>query len=179
MISVEQWRARIGLFNCKRFRTPTPSASVVLSPIFSFLILISSQESSQEHSSSTPPTTTNERPSSMSDSRSHISISKQAHEATSHSACTTCSSTSQTAAASTPSSSGGSGLFSLHRSVFKSVLIILIIAVISQLLVISGDVETNPGPRLRGEPQALMYMYMCCKAVLILIKHMVVRLVVM
>ena len=180
MISVEQWRARIGLFNCKRFRTPTPSASVVLSPIFSFLILISSQEPSQEHSSSTPPTTTNERPSSTSDSRTHTSISKQAHEAaTSHSACTTCSSISQAAAASTTSSSGGSGLFSLRRSVFKSVLMILVIAVISQLLVISGDVETNPGPRLRGEPQALMYMYMCCKAVLILINHVVVRLVVM
>ena len=65
---------------------------------------------------------------------------------------------------------------------FKNVLMILVIAVISQLLVISGDVETNPGPRLRGKPQALMYMYMCCKAVvplLILINHKVVRLVVM
>ena len=57
---------------------------------------------------------------------------------------------------------------------------ILVIAVISQLLVISGDMETNPGPRLRGKPQALMYM--CCKVViplLILINHKVVRLVVM
>ena len=180
MISIEQWRARIGLFNCKRFRTPATPSSVVLSPIFSFLILISSQEPSQEHSSSTPPTTTNERPSSTSDSPTHTSISKQAHEATS--ACTTCSSTLQAAAASTSYSSGDSGLFSLRRSVFKSVLMILVIAVISQLLVISGDVETNPGPRLRGELQALMYMYMCCKAVillLILINHVVARLVVL
>ena len=137
MISIEQWRARIGLFNCKRVRTATPSP-VILSPMFSFLILISSQEPSQGHSSSTPPTTTNEQPSSTSDSPAHISVSKQTHEAV----CT-CSLTSQAAAASTSSS--------LHRSVFKSVLMILIIAVISQLLVISGDVETNPGPEHIGE----------------------------
>ena len=138
MISIEQWRARMGLFNCKRVRTATPSP-VILSPIFSFLILISSQEPSQEHSSSTPPTTTNERPSSTSDSPTHISVSKQTHEA----ACT-CSLTSQAARAASTSSS-------LRRSVFKSVLMILVIAVLSQLLVISGDVETNPGPEHIGE----------------------------
>ena len=142
MISIEQWRARIGLFNCKRVRTATHSP-VILSPIFSFLILISSQEPSQEYSLSTP-TTTNEWPSSTSDSPARTSVSKQTHEA---STCTC----SQAAAASTSSFSRGSGLFSLRRSVFKSVLMILVIAVISQLLVVSGDVETNPGPKLRGE----------------------------
>ena len=157
MISIEQWRVRIGLFNCKRVRTATPS-SVVLSPIFSFLILISTQESSQEHSSFAPPTSTNERPSSTSDSPTHTSISKQTHEAT----CSSTASHVQAVAASTLSSSRGLGLFSLRRSVFKSVLMILVIAVISQLLVISGDVETNPGPRLRGEPLTLMYMYCTC-----------------
>ena len=141
--------------NCKRVRTATPS-SVVLSPIFSFLILISTQEPSQEHSSATPPMTTNERPSSTSDSSACTSVFKQTHEVT----CTTCSSTSQAVAVSkiTSSSSVGSVLFSLCRSVFKSILIILVIAVISQLLVISGDVETNPGPKHRGEP-CLSYMY--------------------
>ena len=157
MISIEQWRARIGLFNCKRVRTATPS-SVILSPFFSFLILISSQEPSQGHSSSIP-TTTNERPSSTIDSPARISVSKQTHEV----ACTTCSSsTSPQAVVASTLASRGSGLFSLRRSVFKNVLIILIIAVISQLLVISGDVETNPGPRLRGELPALMYMYCTC-----------------
>ena len=144
MISIEQWRARIGLFNCKRFRTATPS-SVVLSSIFSYLILISSQD--LEYSSYTPPTTTNEQPSSTSDSYARTSVSKQTHEA----ACT-CSSISQAAlVASTSSSSRGSGLFSLRRSVLNSVLMILVIAAISQLLLISGDVETNPGPKHRGE----------------------------
>ena len=139
MISIEQWRARIGLFNCKRLRTATPS-SVTLSPLFSFLIIISPQG----HSSPTP-TTTDERPSSTSDFPTHTSsngpASKQTHEV----ACTCSTLTSQAAATSTLSSSRG--LFLLRRSVFKSVLMILVIAVISQLLVISGDVETNPGPR--------------------------------
>ena len=146
MISIEQWRARIGLFNCKRVRTGTPSSFISVSPIFSFLILISSQE----HSPSTP-TGTNERPLSTSDSLTCTSSTGQAVFKQTHEAVCTCLATSQTAADSTSSSSGGSGLFSLRRSVFKSVLMILVIAVISQLLVISGDVETNPGPKLKGK----------------------------
>ena len=97
--------------------------------------------------SSSTPTTTDERPSSTSDFPTHTSsngpASKQTHEV----ACTCSTLTSQAAATSTLSSSRVSGLFLLRRSVFKSVLMILVIAVISQLLVISGDVETNPGPR--------------------------------
>ena len=123
-----------------------------------FFHFLYSSVSSQEHSSSTPhTTTTNERHSSTSDSPPCTSVSKQTHE----DACI-CSSTSQAVAASTLSSSGGSGLFSLRRSVLKSVLTILVIAVISQLLVISGDVETNPGPaKHRGEqapPGTMVYM---------------------
>ena len=153
MISIEQWRARIGLFNCKRLRTATPS-SVTLSPLFSFLIIISPQG----HSSPTP-TTTDERPSSTSDFPTHTSsngpVSKQTHEV----ACTCSTLTSQAAATSTLSSSRVSGLFLLRRSVFKSVLMILVIAVISQLLVISGDVETNPGPKLKGEQSSTHALY--------------------
>ena len=156
MISIEQWRARIGLFNCKCVRTATPSP-VILSPYFSFLILISSR---QEHFSSTP-TATDERPTRTSSTGQ--AASKQPRDRT-HAyevACACSLRTSQAAADSTLSSYSGSGLFSLRRSVFKSVLMILVIAVISQLLVISGDVETNPGPKHRGEQAPPVHWCAC------------------
>ena len=139
MISIEQWRARIGLFNCKNkgVRTATPS-SVILCPLFLNSVI---HITSQGHYSS--KLMTNKPASSTSHSSTRTSSTgpapKQTHEA---------------ASSTLPASlSRCSGLFSVHRSsVFKSVLIIsIIIAVISQLLIISGNVETNPGPKRNGE----------------------------
>ena len=39
----------------------------------------------------------------------------------------------------------------LHRSLLRDAVITLLIAIISQLLMIAGDIETNPGPKHGGE----------------------------
>ena len=101
MISIELWRARIGLYNCKRF------SSILSSPSRCNHVYY-------EHRKR----------------RNTLQEEKIWEELTDESSAP---------------------LFlwslSLRRSLFRDVLIILVIAVVSQQLVISGDVEINPGPR--------------------------------
>ena len=39
----------------------------------------------------------------------------------------------------------------MRHSLLREVLVILLIAIISQQLIISGDIETNPGPKRGGK----------------------------
>ena len=171
MISIELWRARIGLFNNKRPR----GRSGFLSSLFFFAFFHNCHRKNVRTrdtasavdcfpSSSSSVLVAEERP-TTDDRLSHhtfsaasfdrfpltFSSSSQRDHSTNH------SSTSSAAAGTTFSfsSSAGGGVFSLRRSLLY-VLIILLITIISQLLIMSGDIETNPGPRRGGE-----YMYIC------------------
>ena len=168
MISVELWRARIEGFNRK-------GCSSGSSPVNSlFFHCCTNKDVQSQEDDSTSPTAQTERPYSavastvalssrlyrISEPEKHtannvsaelgflsaISI-KQLHSP-SHFSLSYSSSSS-------PSSSDLSrdNVFQYHSSQLRDVLIILltVIAVISQLLIISGDIETNPGPVRGGE----------------------------
>ena len=145
MISVELWRARIGGFNRKNcsseslsslFTQPrqycTSSAAVVSSTLG--LSNRSSGSTTGQHSTATL--------SAEHGFYSAISI-KQLRS----------SSLSLSSFSSSSSDRSRDSVFQYHSPQLKDVLIILltVIAVISQLLIISGDIETNPGPKRGGE----------------------------
>ena len=164
MIPIDLWRARIGLFNCKRCSSSFLSSLFSPSPCFSChhhhhhppreRHKIVTEESSTESS----PTENNHtaHPSNLSSSslnfprdsspfplKEQTSSLKQFPLSFSPTAISTTSSTS--------SSSWSGSLSSLRRSLLRDVLIILLIAIISQqLIVLSGDIETNPGPKRGG-----------------------------
>ena len=144
MISIEQWRARIGTFNCKR------GYSGFLSSLFSSSSYYYYQPRKRRNSLSRK----NEDCSAAEVSPSSASLSTGDHSETTSTDHFTVSSSSaheSTAAithTTTISSSLSSGVFPLRLSLLRDVLItgILLIAIISQQLIISGDIETNPGP---------------------------------
>ena len=135
MISIEQWRARIGLFNCKQcsgflssFVSPPSSSrsrhrqrrpwNVVqwLGTLFSVTVdSFSFLPATKDH----PPVNTTSLPECSSSSTSSSSVSIGTSE---------------------------TQVFSLRRSLLRDLLIVLLIAIVSQQLIISGDIETNPGP---------------------------------
>ena len=138
MISIELWRSRIGLFNnkhCFSFLSSSFSSS-------SYLYRKRTWNLSRKHSSSTL------------DARSPLQAEKQSVATSLYGYTSSSSSFSSTAATITTStctsntfpSSSFRGVVILHcHSLLKYILIFLLI--ISQQLILSGDIETNPGPR--------------------------------
>ena len=137
MISIQQWRARIGLFNCKR----------CAGFLFSFV---------------SPPSSSIRRPWNVADVRwlqtlrllyMIVDVDSFVPDIKDHPLTTTmtslpeCSSSSISSSVSIGTSGSSSGeKFLLRRSLLRDLLIVLLIAIISQQLIISGDIETNPGP---------------------------------
>ena len=164
MISVELWRARIGTFNNKRCsgrslgsassslafshcRRQTrhgggstessreePSSAALTSPSSNTPAI---KEQSQEFSSTDRHSESVSSSTSAPQSRSQLTLSC--------SFGSSFSSTSKSSSFSSPSSRD------LHRSLLRDAVITLLIAIISQLLMIAGDIESNPGPKYRGE----------------------------
>ena len=159
MIPIDLWRARIGLFNCKRCSSSFLSSLFSPSPCFSchhrpprerHKVVI-------EESSIANSPTENDHTSHPSNLASN-SLKEQAtslkRQLPSTSYVTVASSPTRSTSITTTSSWSVS-LSSLRRSLLRDVLIILLIAIISQqLIVLSGDIETNPGPKHGG-------MYIC------------------
>ena len=165
MISVELWRARIGTFNNKRCSgCSLSSSSLTFSRCRrqtdhgggstdasreepSFVVALASlssntlatKEQSQEFSSTDHHSESISSSTSAPQSRSQVTLF--------------CSYDSSFMASSVPKSSSSSSPSpgDLHCSLLKDAVITLLIAIISQLLMIAGDIETNPGPKHGGE----------------------------
>ena len=160
MISVELWRARIGTFNNKHCSGCSLSSS---SLVFSHCRRQThhgsgSTESSQEEPSSealTSPSSntlaTREQSQTFS-STDHHSTSSWTSAPQSRSQLTlSCFYGSSFSSTFKSSSSSSPSPCDLHRSLLRDAVITLLIAIISQLLMIAGDIETNPGPKHGGE----------------------------
>ena len=159
MIPIDLWRARIGLFNCKR-------CSSFLSSLFSPSPCFSCHHrpSRERHK----VVTANSPTENSDDHRSHssnLTLSNCLHlsgdfsplkeQITSPPGPPDYSATAAITTTSSPSSSVS--LSSLRRSLLRDVLIILLIAIISQqLIVLSGDIETNPGPKHGGKLELVL-----------------------
>ena len=176
MISLELWRARIGTFNNKRCSGCSLSSSS----------LASSRCRRQTHHGGGSTDASQEEPSSIaltSPSSNTLATREQSqefssidHHSTAFSSCvpqsrsqlTLCrsygssfmaSSFSSTSSSSSPSSRN------LHRSLLRDAVITLLIAIIFQLLMIAGDIETNPGPKHGGEVYVVFVFKIARKAV--------------
>ena len=174
MISLELWRARIGTFNNKRCSGCSLSSSS----------LASSRCRRQTHHGGGSTDASQEEPSSIaltSPSSNTLATKEQSqefsstdHHSTSSSTCAPqsrsqlilymcrsygssfmASSFSSTSSSSSPSSRN------LHRSLLRDAVITLLIAIISQLLMTAGDIETNPGPKHGGEnePYHVVFLF--------------------
>ena len=148
MIPIDLWRARIGLFNCKRCSSSFLSSLFSPSPCFSF-----HRPSRKRHKVVTEDSSIANSP-TENDHTSHPSTltSNSLNLPGDPDFSTTAASPPTASITTTSSSSSWSGsLSSLRRSLLRDVLIILLIAIISQqLIVLSGDIETNPGPKHGG-----------------------------
>ena len=171
MISVELWRARIGTFNNKRCSDCCSLSS--LSPISSQCRRHrgSTDISQEEPAEPTSMALTSSFSSSLlaTKGQSQASSSTDHHYSvlTTSSSQLSCSSQScDSGSFSVPSALGSSSSFfptsgSLLRSLLRDAVITLLIAIISQLLMVAGDIETNPGPKYGGE----VYTCTCCVSV--------------
>ena len=165
MISVELWRARIGTFNNKRCSDCSLSSSSLachrqaphgggstdvsrepyassVALTFTFSSTLATKEQSQEFSS------TDRHPTSSSTSPSQSRTAQLTQSCTSYGSSfmdSSFSSTSKSSSSSFPSPCD------LHCFLLRETVITLLIAIISQLLMIAGDIETNPGPKHGGE----------------------------
>ena len=145
MISVELWRARIGLFNSKGY-------SGFLSSLFSSYIPFKFHRRRKRERNAT------QDPSTASQSSSRASINTNTDSSTQEEPLQT--SKSPSIITSSAVSSLQQSLLSLFCSSFSQVRgllsscllrealvrLVLLIVIISQSLITSGDVETNPGP---------------------------------
>ena len=163
MIPIDLWRARIGLFNCK-------CCSSFLSSLFSPSPCFSCHHRpprerhkvvAEESSIANSPTENDHtsHPSNLASNSLKEQTTSLKRQLPSTSFVTVASSPTRSTSITTTSSSSSSSLSvslsSLRRSLLRDVLIILLIAIISQqLIVLSGDIETNPGPKHGG-----MYVY--------------------
>ena len=162
MISIELWRARIGAFNNKRSRSRCSLSSTYFT-IYVFFHWtrhkcrnVSREEHSQLINPHTCPLASTIPPFLPAEERSPA-IETVVHESSVSSGDLGGDSLSRS---SSPSSSSSSSMslssYSddpcfLHRSLLRDAFIALVIAIISQLLIMAGDIETNPGPKHRGE----------------------------
>ena len=148
MISVELWRARIGLFNSKGY-------SAFLSSLFSSYIPFKFHRRRKRERNAT------QDPSTASQSSSRASINTNTDSSTQEEPLQTSKSPhSASIITSSAVSSLQQSLLSLFWSSFSQVRgllsscllrealvrLVLLIVIISQSLITSGDVETNPGP---------------------------------
>ena len=156
MISVELWRARIGLFNSKRY-------SGFLSSLFSSYVPFKfhrrrkryavqepppTSASSHDHPASSRPAVTQEEPPPTSASNPSSILSPEKSSAIqqfflSFSTFSWFLPTSNLISMIRPIRSSLSSSCLLREALVR---LVLLIAIISQVLIISGDVETNPGP---------------------------------
>ena len=167
MISVELWRARIGTFNNKR--CSDCSLSSLSSSSFA------SSHCHQTHHGGGSTNVSREEPSPValtSPSSNTLATKEQSQEfsSTDHHSTSSSTSPSQSRTAqltlstscsygssfmassfSSTSSSSSPSPCDFHRSLLRDAVITLLIAIISQLLMIAGDIETNPGPKHEGE----------------------------
>ena len=151
MISIEQWRACIGTFNCKR------GYSGFLSSLFSSSSYYYYQPRKRRNASRELSSTADTSLSANSLSPDHEKQSAtllQANTVTLKRSFPTITNVTKISSSSSSSSLSG-GLLSLRssllREVFVILLMVLLIAIIFQQLIISGDIETNPGPKREGE----------------------------
>ena len=151
MISIEQWRACIGTFNCKR------GYSGFLSSLFSSSSYYYYQPRKRRNASREFSSTAETSLSANSLSPDHEKQSAtllQANTVTLKRSFPTITNVTKISSSSSSSSLSG-GLLSLRssllREVFVILLMVLLIAIIFQQLIISGDIETNPGPKCEGE----------------------------
>ena len=154
MIPIELWRARIGHFNCKRVRsriTSVPVSCTCSSPISSSASLVG-----RDPARSTAETPRLSRPNNAQDcaNNSHVSQAPSTvlqtnlgTERETNRQASPWPTTSSILTLSTRLVQSGL-LLMLDSSAARSLMIIL---VIFQLLVMSGDVETNPGPKHGGK----------------------------
>ena len=178
MIPIQLWRARIGLFNAKRHSGPRspffPGSSSGSSSLTLALLHEKSSIPPTAHSPirDSPPGSSTDKhvPSTDHDhehkyafstetdsSSSTVSISRDMHK---QSAVYTNSKISAQLGSKTVHSllsSMTEGLY-LPNDLLKDSLVMLLIVIISQLLVLSGDVETNPGP-IACECCSYMYVF--------------------
>ena len=172
MISVELWRARIGTFNNKR------CSDCSLSSLSSSSFASSHCHRQTHHGCGSTSNVSREEPSPValtSPSSNTLATKEQSQEfsSTDHHSTSSSTSPSQSRTAqltlstscsygssfmassfsSTSKSSSSSSLSpcDFQRSLLRDAVITLLIAIISQLLMIAGDIETNPGPKHGGE----------------------------
>ena len=164
MISLELWRARIGSFNNKRcFRrslsslssTSLASSSSNCRQNLSRDDLASSSIAQTSSSySSLLVTVTPDEQLTTGHHLDHHAVSSSSNflfSSTSNSSQDTFSSRTSSSSFWSSSSSFPCYQFFLHRSLLRDAVITLLIAIISQLLMIAGDIETNPGPKREGK----------------------------
>ena len=165
MISIQLWRARIGLFDAKRHSGPRSSFSsgspAKGSPLGSSSLVLLHEKSSIPPTAHSPicdlppgsstdkhvPSTDHNHEHKCafstetdSSSSSVVSISREAVYTNSKISAQLGSKTVHSLL-----SSMTDGLY-LPSDLLKDSLVMLLVAIISQLLVLSGDIETNPGP---------------------------------
>ena len=171
MISIQLWRARIGLLDAKRHSGPRSSFSsgspAKGSPLHgsSSLVLLHKNSSIPPTAHSPicdlPPGSSTDKhvPSTDhnhehkcafstetgSSSSSVVSISRDMHERSAVYTNSTISAQLGSKTVHSLLSSMTDGLY-LPSDLLKDSLVMLLVAIISQLLVLSGDIETNPGP---------------------------------
>ena len=172
MISLELWRARIGTFNNKRCSgCSLSSLSSASSPSSSHCWRHrgSTDFSQEEPAEPTSVVLTSSSSSSLvAEEQSQAFPSADHHSVlTTSSSQLSCSSQSYDSGCfSAPSALGSSSSFfptsgSLLRSLLRDSVITLLIAIISRLLLmVAGDIETNPGPKHGGE---VYMLYFCLK----------------
>ena len=160
MISVDLWRARIGTFNNKRCSGCSLSSLLSSSLASSANCRQNSQE--EPHSSSIAQTSSSYSSFLVTPDEQLTTGRHLDHHAVSSSSNFSLSSTlssSQDAFSSRASSSSlwsSSSFFSCDQFfmqcyLLRDAVIILLIAIASQLLMIAGDIESNPGPKHGGE----------------------------
>ena len=169
-VPIDLWRARIGLFNCKRCSSSFLSSLFSPSPCSSFYHHPPRKRHKVVTEESNFPTENSDdhrsHPSNLSSNSLHLSrdcspfpLKEQTTSAPpDYSATASITTTSSrkfsqhcSGADEVNASSWSGSLSSLRRSLLRDVLIILLIAIISQqLIVLSGDIETNPGPKHGG-----------------------------
>ena len=161
MISIELWRARIGAFNNKRPRSrcSVSSASTQAYVFFHWTRHRFRDISREEHSqlqahisplASPPPLSlpAEERSPAIETALPESSASSGDHGDLGGDSLSSSSLSSSSSMSLSPSFGE---LCFLHCSLLRDAFIMLVMAIISQLLIMAGDVETNPGPKHRGE----------------------------
>ena len=160
MIPIELWRARIGHFNCKRVRSRLSGVPVSCSrsPTSSSSSLVGRGPAAE-----TPRLGSPNKPQDSANSSRHVSQASSTVLQTNHGtecetnrqiSLITDSSSSLTLSSTSPAQSVF--LLTLDISMARSLMIVLVIL---QLLIMSGDIETNPGPKHDGKEAIIIHYW--------------------